>query len=39
MNSQLLTGGCGAIRPFALSLSATARAALKHQQPCCVWLY
>lgn len=27
-----------AIRPFALSLPAAARAALKHQQPCCLWL-
>ncbi|MFJ2365692.1 adenylyl-sulfate kinase [Pseudomonas sp. NPDC087697] len=26
------------IRPFALSLSTTGRAALKNQQPCCVWL-
>jgi adenylylsulfate kinase len=26
------------IRPYALSLSITARAALKNQQPCCVWL-
>ncbi|MFW0756565.1 adenylyl-sulfate kinase [Pseudomonas sp. H11T01] len=26
------------IRPYALSLSPTARAALKHQQPCCLWL-
>ncbi|KTC41722.1 adenylylsulfate kinase [Pseudomonas sp. ABAC61] len=26
------------IRPYSLSLSASARAALKHQQPCCLWL-
>ena len=26
------------IRPYALSLLTTARAALKHQQPCCLWL-
>ncbi|APC16269.1 adenylyl-sulfate kinase [Pseudomonas frederiksbergensis] len=26
------------IRPYALSLSPSARAALKHQQPCCLWL-
>ncbi|QDH62955.1 MULTISPECIES: adenylyl-sulfate kinase [Pseudomonas] len=38
MNSQLLAGGGAAIRPFSLSLSVAARAALKHQQPCCVWL-
>ncbi|MCK6187189.1 MULTISPECIES: adenylyl-sulfate kinase [unclassified Pseudomonas] len=38
MNSQSLCGGFAAITPFALSLSVTARAALKHQQPCCVWL-
>lgn len=38
MNSQLLAGGSASIRPFALSLSVAARAALKHQQPCCLWL-
>jgi adenylylsulfate kinase len=38
MSSQLLAGGCAAVRPFGLSLSAAARAALKHQQPCCLWL-
>lgn len=38
MNSQSLSKGAAAIRPFTLSLSATARAALKHQQPCCIWL-
>ncbi|WP_025130432.1 adenylyl-sulfate kinase [Pseudomonas sp. PH1b] len=26
------------IRPYTLSLSSDARAALKHQQPCCLWL-
>ncbi|QIH05847.1 MULTISPECIES: adenylyl-sulfate kinase [unclassified Pseudomonas] len=26
------------IRPYTLSLSSGARAALKHQQPCCLWL-
>lgn len=26
------------IRPYSLSLSSSARAALKHQQPCCLWL-
>ncbi|WP_016968291.1 adenylyl-sulfate kinase [Pseudomonas fluorescens] len=26
------------IRPFSLSLSVVARSALKHQQPCCLWL-
>lgn len=38
MNNQSLASGSAAIRPFALSLSAAARAALKHQQPCCLWL-
>lgn len=38
MNSQSLSRGSASIRPFALSLSAAARAALKHQQPCCLWL-
>lgn len=38
MNSQSLSHGSASIRPFALSLSVAARAALKHQQPCCVWL-
>jgi len=38
MNSQSLGMGSASIRPFALSLSAAARAALKQQQPCCVWL-
>jgi adenylylsulfate kinase len=38
MSSQLLAGGCAAVRPVGLSLSAAARAALKHQQPCCLWL-
>lgn len=38
MSSQLLADGCAAVRPFGLSLSAAARAALKHQQPCCLWL-
>ncbi|MBC2380384.1 adenylyl-sulfate kinase [Pseudomonas sp. WS 5106] len=38
MNSQSLSLGSASIRPFALSLSVAARAALKHQQPCCLWL-
>ena len=38
MNSQSRGMGSASIRPFALSLSAAARAALKQQQPCCVWL-
>jgi adenylylsulfate kinase len=38
MNSQSLVGSSVSIRPFAMSLSVAARAALKHQQPCCVWL-
>ncbi|NWC85711.1 adenylyl-sulfate kinase [Pseudomonas reactans] len=38
MNSQSLSQGSASIRPFALSLSVAARAALKHQQPCCLWL-
>lgn len=38
MNSQSLSRGSASIRPFALSLSVAARAALKHQQPCCLWL-
>ncbi|MGZ0781458.1 adenylyl-sulfate kinase [Pseudomonas saponiphila] len=32
------TGVAPAIRPFSLSLSVDARSALKHQQPCCLWL-
>ena len=38
MNSQSRGMGSASIRPFVLSLSAAARAALKQQQPCCVWL-
>ena len=29
---------CPQIRPYSLSLSTEARAALKQQQPCCLWL-
>lgn len=38
MNSQSLSSAAASIRPFALSLSVAARAALKQQQPCCLWL-
>lgn len=38
MNSQSLPHGSASIRPFVLSLSAAARAVLKQQQPCCLWL-
>ncbi|MGF6096194.1 adenylyl-sulfate kinase [Pseudomonas sp. 18175] len=38
MSSPLLHSGSASIRPFALSLPVAARAALKHQQPCCLWL-
>ena len=38
MNNPSLSQGAACIRPFALSLSVTARAALKNQQPCCLWL-
>ncbi|MGE8449627.1 MAG: adenylyl-sulfate kinase [Pseudomonadales bacterium] len=36
--SPVSTGFAVPIRPFALSLSVVARSALKHQQPCCLWL-
>ncbi|QJI32407.1 adenylyl-sulfate kinase [Pseudomonas sp. ADAK18] len=38
MNNVSPSVGFASIRPFALSLSVAARAALKHQQPCCLWL-
>lgn len=38
MNSESLASGSASIRPFTLSLSVAARAALKQQQPCCLWL-
>lgn len=37
MSSTSIAAGAS-IRPFAMSLSMAARAALKHQQPCCLWL-
>ena len=38
MNNASLSTAVADVRPFALSLTGSARAALKHQQPCCVWL-
>lgn len=38
MNNPSLASRVADVRPFALSLTPAARAALKHQQPCCVWL-
>lgn len=38
MNNSLLSSAVADVRPFALSLTVAARAALKHQQPCCLWL-
>ncbi|MEX5508560.1 adenylyl-sulfate kinase [Pseudomonas paralactis] len=38
MSKHSLSNESAVIRPFALSLSVQARAALKHQQPCCLWL-
>jgi adenylylsulfate kinase len=38
MNNASLSTSVADVRPFALSLTGSARAALKHQQPCCVWL-
>lgn len=36
--SPIANGYSVPISPFALSVSVAARAALKHQQPCCLWL-
>ena len=38
MNNSSLSSAIADVRPFALSLTVAARAALKHQQPCCLWL-
>jgi adenylylsulfate kinase len=38
MNNSSLSCSVVDVRPFALSLTVAARAALKHQQPCCLWL-
>lgn len=38
MNNSSLSSSVADVRPFALSLTVAARAALKHQQPCCLWL-
>jgi len=38
MNNSSLSSAVADVRPFALSLTVAARAALKHQQPCCLWL-
>ncbi|MGU9859916.1 adenylyl-sulfate kinase [Pseudomonas sp. LF245] len=38
MNNSSLSSRVADVRPFALSLTVAARAALKHQQPCCLWL-
>ena len=38
MNNSSLSSSVVDVRPFALSLTVAARAALKHQQPCCLWL-
>ncbi|RQO59009.1 adenylyl-sulfate kinase [Pseudomonas sp. KBW05] len=38
MNNSSLSCSVADVRPFALSLTVAARAALKHQQPCCLWL-
>lgn len=36
--SPISSGLFAPISPFALSVSVAARSALKHQQPCCLWL-
>lgn len=38
MTDSSLSRELAVVRPFAMSLTAAARAALKHQQPCCLWL-
>jgi len=37
-DALLQTGECPQIRPYSLSLPSTARAAIKAQQPRCIWM-